>query len=283
MTVEDHRTFVAMAKAMAARNGYTAMQSSALYVTDGDEIDWMYGRQRIFSFTFELYPVEQNTDTKDHYSPDEIIGRETKRNRTALLYAINMAACPYAAIGHERADCGPLYDDFEGSQGWTVNPNGTDTAAGGRWERGNPEPTSLHGPKQLGTTYSGSRALVTGKAAGSSAGANDLDGGVTTIRSKPVDIPATPGRLTFRYYLAHSAASSADDWLKVWVETGDGTRSLVFQELGSANDDDAAWASASVSMAPFAGQTVRLVIGAADGGTGNLVEAGVDDVRIRRP
>jgi hypothetical protein len=57
----------------------------------------------------------------------------------------------------------------------------------------------------------------------------------------------------------------------------------VFEERGAANDDDAAWASASVSMAPWAGQTVRIVVGAADGGRGSLVEAAIDDVRIRRP
>ena len=32
------------------------MQSSRLYVTDGDEIDWAYGSQRIWMYTFELYP-----------------------------------------------------------------------------------------------------------------------------------------------------------------------------------------------------------------------------------
>jgi carboxypeptidase T len=283
MTVEDHRTFVAMARAMASRNGYKAMQSSTLYVTDGDQIDWMYGRHRIFSFTFELYPVEQNTDTKDHYSPDEIIARETQRNRSALLYALRMASCPYAAIGHERSDCGPLYDDFEGPTGWTVNPDRTDTATSGRWQRGNPQPTSSRGSKQLGTTVSGSRALVTGTAAGSSSGANDLDGGVTTVRSRPIGLPDVPGRLTFRYYLAHSATSSPADWLRVWVEGEDGTRTLVLQELGAANDDDAAWGSASIAMTPWGGQSVRIVIGAADRGRGNLVEAAVDDVRIRRP
>jgi len=52
MTWVDHVAFYRMATAMAARNGYTAMQSSQLYVTDGDQIDWMYGSQRIFSFTW---------------------------------------------------------------------------------------------------------------------------------------------------------------------------------------------------------------------------------------
>ena len=283
MTVEDHRTFVAMARAMADRNGYTAMQSSSDYVTDGDEIDWLYGRHRIFSFTFELYPPEQPSTAADHYSPDEVIARETERNRSALLYAIRMAACPYAAISRDRADCGPLYDDFEGSTGWTVNPDGTDTATAGRWQRGDPAPTSSSGTKQLGTTVSGSRALVTGAAAGASARANDVDGGVTTIRSSAVAVPAETGRLTFRYYLAHSVGSSSDDWLRVWVEAEDGSRTLVLEELGAADDDDASWVSASIAMTPWGGQSVRIVIGVADQGRGNLVEAAVDDIRIRRP
>ncbi len=283
MTVDDQRTFVALGRAMAARNGYRAMQSSDLYVTDGDQIDWMYGRHRIFSFTWELYPSEQSSAAKDHYSPDEIIARETARNRSALLYTLRVADCPYAVIGKARANCGPFFDDFEGARGWRVNPDGTDTATSGRWERGDPRPTTSSGPKQLGATISGSRALVTGKAAGSSADANDLDGGVTTIRSTRIALSDPVGRLTFRYYLAHGARSSADDWLRVWVEAEDGTRTLVLDERGAANDDDATWAAASIPMTPWAGQGVRIVIGAADGGRASLVEAAVDDLRIWRP
>ena len=43
MTVDDHAALVAMGRKMASLNGYTPMQSSRLYVTDGDEIDWAYG------------------------------------------------------------------------------------------------------------------------------------------------------------------------------------------------------------------------------------------------
>jgi hypothetical protein len=50
--------------------------------------------------------------------------------------------------------------------------------------------------------------------------------------------------------------------------------------LGAAADVDGAWASASASLNAFAGQTVRLLIEAADAGTASLVEAGIDDVRI---
>lgn len=287
MTTLDHSAFASLGKAMAARNGYTAEQSSDLYITDGDQIDWLYGTYRIFTFTFELYPPETSSVWTDHYPDDSHIATQTARNRGALLLLIDRAGCPYATLGSDytRADCGPLFDDLEINRGWTRNPDGTDTAASGYWQIANPEPTSASGPKQLGTTWSGSRALVTGAAAGASATSNDLDG-TTTIRSRPIRLPADAsgfGALTFRYYFAHSAASSSSDFLRVAIQAEDGTRTRVFQETGAARDDDAAWASATVRLDAFAGQTIRLVVTARDGGAGNLVEAGIDDIRIRRP
>jgi aminopeptidase S len=50
--------------------------------------------------------------------------------------------------------------------------------------------------------------------------------------------------------------------------------------VGAGNDDDAVWATASVNVSSFAGQTVRILIEAADAGGASLVEAAVDDVRI---
>ncbi|MEZ4657673.1 MAG: hypothetical protein R2911_08885 [Caldilineaceae bacterium] len=64
-----------------------------------------------------------------------------------------------------------FFDDFESDLGWSTNPNGTDTATTGQWERGNPEDTNSSGPKQLGTTVSGLNDLVTARLAGSSVGA----------------------------------------------------------------------------------------------------------------
>lgn len=58
------------------------------------------------------------------------------------------------------------------------------------------------------------------------------------------------------------------------------TSSLVFEELGAANNDDAVWASTSANISAFAGQTVRILIEAADASTASLVEAAIDDVRI---
>ena len=58
------------------------------------------------------------------------------------------------------------------------------------------------------------------------------------------------------------------------------TTSTVFEELGAANNDNAAWCRPSMNITAFAGQTVRILIEAADASTASLVEAAVDDVRI---
>ena len=172
-------------------------------------------------------------------------------------------------------------DTFEAESGWTSNAAGTDTATTGQWERGDPEPTDSSGPKQLGTTVSGVNALVTGRLAGVSAGANDVDGGVTSIQSPPIALPAGPLTLSFSFYLAHGTNSSTADFLRVRVVGA--TSATVFQELGGTEDDDAVWAAATADLSAFAGQTVRLVVEAADAAAASLVEAAVDDVKITTP
>ena len=279
MRLDDQRAFVAMGRAMARTNGYTPMQSSSLYITDGDAIDWLYGAHRIFAYTFELYP-SGGSGIERFYPPDEVIGRETSRNRGAVLYLAEQADCPWRAIGKQARYCAVFADDFELDRGWTVNPAGTDTASSGRWQRGDPQPTTQSGAKQLGTTTSGVNDLVTGRLSGSTAGAYDLDGGQTSVRSRAISLAAGRRyRLTFRYYLAHTAASSSADHLRVRVLGSSGS-TVVFREVGDPADDDAAWATANVDLSAFAGQTIRLQVEAADGGAGNLVEAAVDDVRV---
>jgi carboxypeptidase T len=283
MSVDDHATFVAMGKAMAKLNGYHPEQSSELYITDGDEIDWMYGVHRIFSFTWELYPPETSTVWGDHYPADEHIAPETARNRGALLYLVDIGGCPYRAIGKEHYLCGAYNDDFEIPRGWTTDPYGTDTATSGQWVRRTPQGTSAGGvPMQLAKVTSGSRAMVTGYLAGTSANSYDLDGGTTTVRSALIKVPATPGNLTFRYYFAHGANSSHSDSFRAYIEAG-GTKALVYRDLGSAFTVGARWKRIGVSIGDWAGQTVRIVFTATDAGPNSLVEAGIDDVRVEQP
>jgi hypothetical protein len=169
-------------------------------------------------------------------------------------------------------------DDFEQDRGWTVNPSGTDTATTGRWQRGQPQPT-VNGtmPMQL-AARSGSFDLVTGASAGSAVGDNDIDGGTTTIRSPEIVLPSGTITLSVAYYMAHLSNSSSADFLRVRVVGA--TSQTALQELGAANDDGAAWLTASVNISAFAGQTVRILIEAADASSASLVEAAIDDVRI---
>jgi hypothetical protein len=185
------------------------------------------------------------------------------------------------------ADCGAggtgttvFSDDFETDKGWTTNASGTDTAVTGQWARGNPEATASGAVStQNNTTPSGVNALVTAVAAGASAGANDVDGGVTSIRSPAIAIPSTgTTTLSFKSYFAHLNNAGTDDFFRVQIVGN--TTTTVLNQPGAATNVAATYASQSMNISAFAGQTVRIVVSAADNGTGSLIEAAVDDVLI---
>jgi carboxypeptidase T len=280
LTTNDRNAHATLGQQMANTNGYTPEQASDLYIADGTINDWLWGQHKIFSYTFEMYP---RTSSPGFYPPDEVIGRETTRNREAVLMLEEAADCVYKVIGLTCGGPAPVTvysDDFEAATGWTTNFAGTDTATTGQWQRGNPDPTSSSGAKQLGTTTSGVNDLVTGAGAGALAGANDLDGGLTSVTSPAITLPTTGTlSLTFQSYLAHGSNSSSADFLRVRVLSGSSS-TTVYTRTGAATNINGAWTSTTVPL--LAGQTIRIVIEAADASTASLVEAGVDDVRITR-
>jgi lysyl endopeptidase len=212
-------------------------------------------------------------------------GSHTLRSR-AFDAASNSGQSALVTVNVSNAASTTVFSDGFGTNlGWVTNPNATDTATTGRWQRGNPEGTTSGGTAlQLDPCAGGTpNCLVTGLTAGGSAGANDVDGGVTTIQSPAIALPSGTGlTLTFNFYFAHLGNSSSADFFRVRV-VGPGGTTTVFQELGTASVDAAAWAPATVSLSAFAGQTVRIRIEAADAAEGSLVEAAVDDVKITRP
>ena len=187
-------------------------------------------------------------------------------------------------VGPVSAQTTVFYDGFGSDQGgWVTNPAGSDTATTGQWQRGNSEGTSSGGVAlQLDPCDAGTPScLTTGLLAGSSAGANDLDGGITSIQSRAFALPATgTNTLSFSFYFAHLNNSSSADFFRARVVRADGSSTVVFEELGSAANDAASWAARSASLAAFAGQTIRIRFEAADAATGSLVEAAVDEVRV---
>ncbi|MER6592962.1 M14 family metallopeptidase [Micromonospora purpureochromogenes] len=283
MSADQYSTFATIGQQMANTNGYTPEQSSDLYIADGTSIDWMWAAHGIWAYTFEMYPGSATGG--GFYPPDEVIPAQTSRNREAVLLLSEYADCPYRAIGKQSQYCGGgggttvWSDTFETATGWTTNPAGTDTATTGVWERGAAQATNSSGAKQL-VPYAGANDLVTGRLAGTAAGDHDVDGGVTSARSPAVTLPAT-GTLTLSlaWYLAHGSNASSADYLRVSVVHNGGTTSLLNQ-AGAATDRDAAWAVANLNLTPYAGQSVRIVVEAADASGASLVEAAVDNVTI---
>ncbi|MEU0007089.1 M14 family metallopeptidase [Streptomyces sp. NPDC006314] len=104
MTADDAATFKAVGQKMAASNGYTAEQASDLYITDGSIDDYLWGTQKIFDYTFEMYPASGFGG--GFYPPDEVIERETSRNKDAVLQLLENADCMYRAIGKAAQYCG---------------------------------------------------------------------------------------------------------------------------------------------------------------------------------
>ncbi|MFI6339743.1 M14 family metallopeptidase [Streptomyces sp. NPDC050535] len=103
MTLDDRNAFAAVGGKMAASNGYTPEQASDLYITDGSIDDWLWGNQKIFSYTFEMYP--SSASGGGFYPPDEVIVRETSRNRDAVLQLLENSDCMYRSIGKQAQYC----------------------------------------------------------------------------------------------------------------------------------------------------------------------------------
>lgn len=103
MTQDDRDAFATVGGKMAASNRYTPEQSSDLYVTDGSIDDYLWGSQKIFAYTFEMYPGSSSGG--GFYPPDEVIDRETARNRDAVLQLLENSDCMYRSIGKQAQYC----------------------------------------------------------------------------------------------------------------------------------------------------------------------------------
>lgn len=108
MTNRQHSILVALARGIARRNDYRAMQESSLYITSGTFLDWSFGVQHIPTFTMELAPTSQLAG--GFYPPGSQIGKLTERNRDALLWFLAQAGDPGAAVSADDPSVQPMAD-----------------------------------------------------------------------------------------------------------------------------------------------------------------------------
>ena len=172
-----------------------------------------------------------------------------------------------------------LVNDFEsGDHGWSIDP--AESASSGSFVRIDPNPTSF----QPGDDVSdpGTFAWIT--AQNSSDGVDDVDNGIAATRSPAYDLSGYDAVLLDLWYFFGQRDSGDDpgDFFSLDL-SGDGGSNWV--NLVSVGDQlsPAIWKQLKVEVQDYVSLSdqVRIRVQAADGAaTGDLVEAGVDEIRF---
>jgi hypothetical protein len=173
--------------------------------------------------------------------------------------------------------------DFEsGPQGWSVTaPNNAST---GIWERGDPIGTAAQ--PENDHSIPGANCWFTGQgSAGGTLGENDVDGGTTTLESPDFDLSTGEGHQIryWRWYSNQTGASPQADTLLIDLSNNGGASWVTVDMVGPTGvEAQGGWFEHVVDVAahvvPTA--TVRMRVRASDLGSGSIVEAALDDVRV---
>jgi len=175
-----------------------------------------------------------------------------------------------------------FFDDMETDQGWSVGDTGDD-ASTGVWERGEPDGT-YDGSTQIQPEYDhtpnpAEQCWVTGNAATDDQGADDIDGGKTTLKSPVFDLSESVNVTVsyYRWYTNDSGASPGQDYWVVEVNDGSG-----WVALENTNVTNRSWLLREFLLDDHIDltTTVQFRFVGSDEGDGSLVEAALDDFRI---
>lgn len=171
-------------------------------------------------------------------------------------------------------------DDMESDTGWAAGEPG-DTATTGIWERAIPEPTDAQ-PGEDRTPGGGVNCWITGAAAGTGLGDNDVDSGFTTLTTPMFDLTQLGPDAELRYWRWYSndrGASPNDDQMFISISNDAG---FSWRDVEEVSENTNAWVERRFRIAdliePTSTMLVRFI--AADFGSGSIVEAGIDDLRI---
>ncbi len=169
-------------------------------------------------------------------------------------------------------------EDTEETDEWILGlPD--DDATGGHWVRANPVGTAYQ-PEDDHSPDPGENCFVTGNAeAGEPGGANDVDGGKTTLISPPFDLSrAIWAEVSYWRWIADE--THPDDEFKVDLSNDGG---ITWVNLERVEGSAFPWQRAAFSdlgeILPLTNR-MRLRFIAEDRGAGSLVEALVDDLSI---
>ena len=183
----------------------------------------------------------------------------------------------------------PFVDTVETVLGWTTTTAG-DTATAGLWTRGDPVGT-LNGTIQVQpetdvTAAPGVNCFFTGQGtAGGTLGAADVDGGFTTLTSPVMDGSGGDAYISYsRWYSNQQGGAPNADVFRVQISNNNGTTWVPLETVGPAGAEvNGGWIAKEFRVADFVPPTNQLRVRfiAEDLATGSLIEAAVDEVRLR--
>nr|MEE4269068.1 C25 family cysteine peptidase [Candidatus Krumholzibacteria bacterium] len=170
--------------------------------------------------------------------------------------------------------------DMETDSGW-IGGLGTDTATTGIWERVDPNgvfDNSVEVSPEDDHTVAGTHCWITGNdPVGSNQGANDVDGGLTTLETPSFNVAGISGlQVSYhRWYTNDTGQNPGSDFWRVQVSGGDGN----WVNLEQTNTSERSWVAQSFLVEDFItlGSQVMFRFLADDAGYGSVIEAGVDD------
>lgn len=206
MTQEEYEVFETLGTKLAESNNYQPMQSSGLYVTDGSSGDWFWGDQKIWSFTYEMYPGRGDRRT-GFYPPGSLIPRETERNRESFLTFLEHTDCVWRAVGKEAEKCQKRDDPTPAPEEPAPTPEPEPAPE--------PEPTPAPGDMKNDTDYAiNDYETVTSQVTSSTASASTarvtLDVGHTCKQNLRINLVDPSGQ---KHLLKRSKyAFSCTDW-----------------------------------------------------------------------
>ncbi|MEO6709180.1 MAG: M14 family zinc carboxypeptidase, partial [Planctomycetota bacterium] len=173
-----------------------------------------------------------------------------------------------------------LLDTAEVDLGWTKGIAG-DTATTGLWVRGDPIGTNNSGqpcnPENDATPAPGVNAFVTGNGGGA-ASTDDVDNGATTLLSPVFDL-SNVGAARLSYQRWYADFTSLDDVFAVSISNDGGANWTPLENVSTTAN---AWTNVSFLVGDHLPQTdrMRLRFVASDTGSGSLVEAAIDDLKV---
>ena len=231
-------------------------------------------------FTSQFFDLDYESDVTGEYLDTTFFAGEYDVIVTAWGYVSECTtidltgANPDLDFELERG----YYDDFATDLGWTV----TGSATAGIWERGIPVQTTFDGsvsnPGDDLDGDCGEEAYVTGNGGGG-AGNDDVDDGVTILRSPLMDLEdyVSPS-FRFDYWFFNAGGSSApNDSYVVKVDNGSNVTTV-----GSLNQTGGNWETFNIALNGLVSLSdeMQLIIEVEDSDPGHLVEGGLDNFQV---